>query len=144
MENCCRSGNAQRELNEKLANVKAMPEDQREGWGSSTGYTTSVAAPKLIAARKKSILEEAEEIINGERAKAYGHPTPNHRAIASLWQAYLNNRETLGIDGDLTPEDAALMMVLLKVARLQFLPDHRDSLVDIAGYVGCVERIVEG
>lgn len=98
--------------------------------------------PAIAPAKPKSILAEAEEIINGDRAKAYGHPKPNHIAIASLWQAYLNNRETLGIDGDLTPEDAALMMVLLKVARLQFLPDHRDSLVDIAGYVGCIERIV--
>jgi len=132
---CCRSGSGVKPLSD-LTKPKS-----EEIYG--IGYVTSVAAPK-IAARKKSILEEAEEIINGDRAKAYGHPTPNHRAIASLWQAYLNNRETLGIEGDLTPEDAALMMVLLKVARLQFLPDHRDSLVDIAGYVGCVERIVEG
>jgi hypothetical protein len=45
-----------------------------------------------------------------------------------------------GCDG-LFAEDVALMMVLMKVARLCNTPDHRDSLVDICGYTALIERV---
>jgi hypothetical protein len=34
-------------------------------------------------------------------------------------------------------------MVLVKVARLVITPDHRDSIVDLAGYARCYEKILE-
>ncbi len=80
-----------------------------------------------------NILEEAQAVVYGPRAEAYGHPSKNFDRIARLWNAYT------GLD--LSHDDVALMMVLVKVARLQETPRHRDSLVDIAGYAATVERL---
>jgi hypothetical protein len=40
-----------------------------------------------------------------------------------------------------TPEQVALAMTCLKVARLIETPDHEDSWVDIAGYGACGAEI---
>lgn len=42
---------------------------------------------------------------------------------------------------DLTEQDHAVMMILVKIARLQHSPEHRDSAVDIAGYTATIERL---
>jgi hypothetical protein len=82
-----------------------------------------------------NILEEAQSIIYGDREKTYGHPAKNLLNIAKLWTTYL--------DKEVTAQDVATMMVLLKIARLMNQPDHRDSLVDSAGYLALIERIKE-
>jgi hypothetical protein len=73
------------------------------------------------------ILEEASEVISGVRQDEYGSPEDSFKKIASLWSTHL--------DQSITEQDVALMMVLLKVARV---PDgkkaSRDTMVDIAGY----------
>lgn len=89
-----------------------------------------------------SVLLEAEEIVNGPRRAAYGHPRENFSRICDLWNAYLQGRPG-GQAAPITPEDHALMMVLLKVARLQESPNHRDSVVDICGYAGTYEFLLE-
>ena len=81
-----------------------------------------------------SILEEAEALINSDRAKDYGDMTESFTRIAGLWSAYL------GVDVD--KYDAAKMMVLLKVSRAKN-GNHYDSLVDIVGYCLCVEKMME-
>lgn len=88
-----------------------------------------------------SVMIEAEGLVNGARAAAYGHPMENFRRICALWNAYLEGRPC-GLGGRITEEDHAIMMVLVKVARLQETPDHRDSLVDICGYAGTYEKLV--
>lgn len=86
-----------------------------------------------------SILDEAKEIIYGDREKTYGHPSKNLEVIAHMWTAYIQSRDT----SVLNAQDVALMMTLLKVARLANSPDHHDSLVDSAGYLALVERCNE-
>lgn len=88
----------------------------------------------------ESILSEAQRIIYGARSESYGPPLENHVAIANLWQAFLDNK-AIHAPGRLTPQEAAAMMVLLKVARLQHDMGHRDSLVDSAGYLACIDRM---
>lgn len=88
---------------------------------------------------KKSILMEAQELIHGQRAKDYGHPKINFQRIADLWNSYLRYSP----NQELTPQDIGVLMVLLKVARLQQSPNNRDSLVDLAGYSGTIERLWE-
>lgn len=87
-----------------------------------------------------SILTEANELIHGQRAKDYGHPTVNFQRIADLWNSYLRYSTT----PEITPQDTAVMMILLKIARLQQNPENHDSLVDIAGYAGTIERLWTG
>ena len=90
----------------------------------------------------KSILQEAHEIIYADREKTYGSPAKNLQVIADLWEAYLRGKGMWNDDSNgLFAEDVALMMVLMKVARLCNTPDHRDSLVDICGYTALIERV---
>lgn len=83
----------------------------------------------------ENILTEAERIVYGDREQTYGTPTKNLKQIARLWSAYL--------DTEITAHEVCDMMILLKLARLQNNPEHRDSLVDIAGYAALKERIQE-
>ena len=80
-----------------------------------------------------SVLTEAETIINGPRQADYGHPFENFSLIAMLWEPVLNV--------PITPEQVAMCMIQLKVSRLVNSPDHRDSVIDLAGYAGCLGKI---
>lgn len=73
------------------------------------------------------ILNDAHNLINGERRAQYGKPDENFRRIAIMWGAYLNMK--------ITPADVAFMMALLKLAR-QAGKYKLDNLIDAAGYNG--------
>jgi len=79
------------------------------------------------------ILEEARLIVTGARMSEYGKPERSLELIARFWNAYLYG---IGYVGALEPHNIALMMALLKTARLCTSPRHRDSWVDGAGYFG--------
>jgi hypothetical protein len=83
-----------------------------------------------------TVLEKANEIINGERAKDYGSALENHERIARLWS------EVLGVP--VTYRQVILCMIQVKVARLCHSPDHADSWLDIAGYVGVEDKAGRG
>ncbi|AER50290.1 phosphofructokinase [Mycobacterium phage Jeffabunny] len=80
-----------------------------------------------------SILTTAETIINGQRAKDYGDARENHQRIAKLWEAYTGK--------EYSPEDVAVMMILLKIARFMENGYHEDTVTDIAGYAGVIEKM---
>ena len=88
----------------------------------------------------KTLLDEAAETV-AARGKPYGGVEDNFERIARLWTAHIENRYggVVAPTGDVTLDgtDVALMMVLLKIARLANDPAHRDSWVDIAGYAAC-------
>lgn len=101
----------------------------------------------------KTLLEQANELIFGDRNKHYGHPRDNFKCIADMWNAYieqvhkvqLRNHPTLRGGNEATyisPRDVAMMMVLMKVARDANMPKE-DNLIDIAGYAGCAARLDE-
>ena len=73
------------------------------------------------------ILKKAAELINGDRLEQYGTPHENFARIAQGWSVLL--------DADVTPEQVALCMAWLKMARLVNGP-HEDSYVDAAAYMG--------
>lgn len=91
-----------------------------------------------------SALREADELINGDRAKAYGPPSVNFERIAQLWNAHIQSRFGYGDHaGDwalpvLSAEDVAWMMMQVKQARAMQGYKH-DTIVDAAGYIGCIE-----
>ena len=87
----------------------------------------------LFRMEEETVCAEADRIVMGKRSRDYGHPYINHARIAAFWNCYL------GID--LTPEQVAVMMILLKVARQMQTP-KRDNLVDICGYAKCVDVII--
>lgn len=73
-----------------------------------------------------NILDEAKRLIHTDRQKDYGHPRINHQRIATLWSVILKK--------EITPEQAALCMAMVKAARLVQTPDHLDSYIDGAAY----------
>ena len=92
---------------------------------------------------KVNVLEEAQDIIYGDRERTYGHPAKNLNCIADMWNSYLMSRFDEELPKLLNAKDVAVMMVLLKASRLANDPNHRDSLVDICGYAALVERCDE-
>jgi len=84
-------------------------------------------------AKQATFLETANEIIHGERNEQYGHPYEDFEIIAQFWSQFLG----LAI----TRKQVAAMMILLKTARLSHNIHHEDSWIDIAGYVGCADRV---
>ena len=85
-----------------------------------------------------TVLQQAHQIIYGDRERTYGKPEKNLQTIADYWSTHLssvfNEKLTLTID------DVCSMMILLKTARLANDPHHKDSLVDICGYAALSER----
>jgi|TARA_R110000787_G_scaffold103152_2_gene209517 hypothetical protein len=75
---------------------------------------------------RKSLLDQADKLICGGREADYGDPRKNFSDIAAGW--------SLIIDKKIKPEEVALMMAWLKIARLFKTPDHVDSWVDLVGY----------
>ena len=81
----------------------------------------------------KSSLQEAEQIINGERQDQYGKPEDSFRIIADFWEIYLIHRPDP--TAPLTPLDVAHMMSLFKHARMLGQKPKRDNYVDAQGYL---------
>lgn len=72
------------------------------------------------------ILEKAKSIISGEREGTYGSPEDSFAVISQLWTAYLGK--------DISTDDVANMMILLKVARNSSGVYKEDNWIDICGY----------
>jgi len=96
------------------------------------------AAAESAAGNLETVLQEADRLVGGDRRATYGHPFDNFTHIGNLWSAYLSVR---GVAIDIRPEDVALMMDLLKVAR-EANHGKRDNRVDGPGYWKCLDLIV--
>lgn len=87
---------------------------------------------------RQFILRTAEHMVCGHRQQDYGKPEDSFAQIARLWNAYLE------IDKGITSVDVAMMMALLKMARIQTGSATQDSFVDLAGYAACGAEIALG
>ena len=87
--------------------------------------------------KRTDILATASEYVSKDRAATHGDAEDNFRRIADLWNAYL------GLD-DTTAIDVAVMLALLKAARIRQNPTHADNWIDMAGYAACGGEIATG
>jgi hypothetical protein len=85
-----------------------------------------------------SILDEAREIIHGDREQTHGEPDKNLRAIAHIWTAILAAKLRPGTE--IGPEFVCLMMAGVKLARAANRPAHREHALDVVGYMALMER----
>jgi hypothetical protein len=76
--------------------------------------------------RANQFLEDAIELI-GLRGQDYGHPAINHMRIAQMWSAYL--------DAPIGPEQVAMCMALVKIARSVESPNRADNYSDGVAYM---------
>ena len=87
---------------------------------------------------REEILAEAKKCVCGDREQDYGTPEDNFATIAGLWTTYLQT--THPMDHTITAKDVAIMMALLKVARIA-RGSKADSYIDLAGYAACAGEI---
>ena len=79
--------------------------------------------------KRSEILDTAKQYVNVDRASQHGDAEKNFGVIASYWSAHL--------DHPVTAADVAVMMTLMKLARIKANPAHLDSWVDGCGYLAC-------
>lgn len=98
---------------------------------------------KVAVKEAAEVLHEADDLIAGDRQHEYGPPQVNFARIADVWNWWM---EATGRDSVLDPSDVAMMMALLKMARVANNPDSRDSYVDLAAYsaLGYMLSVEEG
>ena len=81
-----------------------------------------------------SILEEAQEILEGERDSDYGDPVANFNRISRIASSIL--------DYTISPEDCVVVMMAVKLSREQY-KHKRDNLVDLVAYTEILNRVRE-
>ena len=78
-----------------------------------------------------SILDTAKEYVTKDRAADHGDMEDNFQRIAAYWNTHL------GLISYIKDTDVAVMMTLLKVARIHSNTENIDNWVDAAGYMAC-------
>jgi len=84
--------------------------------------------------KKEDVLDKAKDIIQGDRNLRYGDPKINFQRIIKGWELILGH--------EITPDQYGMMMLWMKMARLQEDPRHIDSWIDIAGYAACTAEVM--
>ena len=78
---------------------------------------------------RAEILDTAKGYVTKDRDAVHGSAQRNFGTIGALWSAYLEH--------PVSTADVAVMMTLMKCARIKANPAHVDSWVDGAGYLAC-------
>lgn len=81
-----------------------------------------------------NILEEANNLVYGDRQKDYGHPLSDFTRTAKMWEAILGF--------PVSAEQVGLCMIAVKISRQVNRP-KRDNLVDAAGYAATVAMCID-
>jgi hypothetical protein len=76
--------------------------------------------------KREEILQKAIQCVTVDRQATHGKPENSFADIAHLWSWWK------GVE--FTQHDVAVMMGLMKTARIKANPDHEDSYVDNCGY----------
>lgn len=106
--------------------VEALPSEERDD-----EYIINEVKSRTIRERT---LDEAKICILGDREQDYGSPENNFATIAKFWSSYL--------DKDISAQQVADMMILMKISRIKNGGGTGDSCVDIAGYAACGNEIL--
>lgn len=115
-----------------------------KNWCLNSGYEVvefippncrSTMIPLENVLSRQKILEEAIETITQDRQDQYGQPEDSFGVIAEYWSIWK------GID--FSSHDVAMMLALLKVARIQTGKPKNDNYVDLAGYAACAGEVVK-
>ena len=101
-----------------------------------------VDTPTDTPTTRAEILDAAKKIVTEDREKQYGKPEDNFAVIARFWEVYLSERcVDGGAEVTLNPDDVAMLMALMKVARIMTGTFKGDSYIDGIGYLACAAEI---
>ena len=110
--------------------------------------------------KRADILERAKEVVTKDRERVHGKAEDNFAVIADFWNVYENAKTnallsrneldgfvqpdgSVSYDFSYTAEDVAIMMALLKIARIATGTAKADSFIDAAGYIACGGELAE-
>ena len=85
--------------------------------------------------QSETICQEADRLVSNDRGSDYGHPLDDFGKVSGMAMALWGR-------GPETPEEHAIYMVLVKLAR-EVLKPKRDNRVDAAGYLKTLDMIIE-
>lgn len=89
-----------------------------------------------------SILQQADETINGSRKDSYGSPSESFQTMAELANIQLKHKLKESLDAT---DIAIFLMLCLKGSRIIHSRRegryHKDSVMDLCGYAGCLDLI---
>ena len=83
---------------------------------------------------RSTVLDNAKEYVTKDRASTHGDMEDNFSTIAEYWSVHL------GVE--VNAVDVAVMMNLLKVARIKSSPENLDNWEDGCGYLACGGELV--
>lgn len=112
----------------KSMSEKLTPADKK-------AIATQTMTPKPVS----TLAADADATVHGPRQDDYGDKLQNFTQIAMLFQGVLATKLLPG--AAITPEDVTLLMMQVKIARLAKSPDHKDSILDVAGYSICYNEL---
>ena len=90
---------------------------------------------------RKETLAAAEKCVCGDREQDYGTPENNFECIGIFWSEYLRGKGIYIAINGITPTDVAMMLSLLKIARVASGKVKADNFIDLAGYAACGAEI---
>lgn len=105
-------------------------EDMRKEETEPKEVKPGTEAPRVT---RRDCLQSAIDIVCKDREDTYGSPEDNFSLIAQLWSVYTGT----GLSG----KDVAMMMALLKIARIKTGKHKADNYIDLAGYAACACEI---
>lgn len=79
------------------------------------------------------ILREAERLVTGPRAEAYGSAHASFTQVAEAWSAVFG--------WEVRPEQVPMAMAILKMVRAQVSPDRRDHYYDGSAYLALAGEV---
>ena len=80
----------------------------------------------------ESMLRHAATVV-AERSRASGAPAGSMELLAKRWSITLGRT--------VTPAQAVMCLIDLKLTRLAHDPHHQDSILDIAGYAAVLHEV---
>ncbi len=107
--------------------------DANKKVSTPTDTPTETDTPTDTPTTRAEILDAAKKIVTGDREKQYGKPEDNFAVIAEFWTTYIGH--------PISSEDVAIMMALLKIARIRSGNYKADSFVDGVGYLSLAAEI---
>mgnify|MGYP003110549857 FL=1 len=84
---------------------------------------------------RSSVLDTAKQYVTKDREATHGDMEDNFEAIAMLWEQYFS------YEWSFSPTDVAMMMALLKIARLKSNKHNPDNYIDACGYMACAGEL---
>jgi len=86
--------------------------------------------------KRAQLLDTAKELVTRDRNATHGEPEDTFGLIAAYWSAHL--------DRAITSADVAIMMNLMKCARLKANPSNPGNWLDGIGYLACGGELALG